>query len=78
MKWALHRDLPFRPLYANGIGFQRPKQDDCRPLWLFSSEAHASMLRKTLRHDSGGLVHIEKASRIKARMKTDYDQKESS
>lgn len=74
MKWCLYRDLPLRPLYANGLGFQRPRLDDARDLWLFSSEARAAMLRKALRHDSGGLVHIGKTKMIRARMKTDFEE----
>lgn len=73
MKWALFRDAPFRPLYANGLGFQRPKRDDSRPLWLCSSEQRASMLRKFLRHDSGGYVQIDKAPLITRRMKEDWE-----
>lgn len=72
MKWCLYRDLPFRPLFANGIGFQQPKQDECRGLWFFSSETRAATLRKTLRFDAGGLVHIAKAARIRERIKTEW------
>lgn len=73
MKWALYRDSPFRPLYSDGLGFQRPKRDDSRPLWLFSSEQRASMLRKTLRHDAGGFVQIAKMRDIFRRMKEDWE-----
>ena len=72
MKYCLYRDSPLRPLYAEGKGFQIPRQDDSRPLWLFSSESAAIALRNSLRHDSEGYVFIGKAKTIRNRMKTEY------
>lgn len=72
MKYGLYRETPFRPLYTKGIGFTRPLRDEERPLWIFSSESAAIALRKYLRSDDG-LIFVEKLSRIKERIKNEYE-----
>ena len=66
--WCLFREAPFRPLFANGVGFAVPRRDESRPLWLFRSEAEAVALRRHLRHDAGGHVFVAKRSQLRERL----------
>lgn len=67
--YGLFRDGPFRPLYADGRGFRKPKRDDEISPWAFRNEESARFMARRLDRPGFGRVFVEPLREIKSRIK---------